>query len=282
MVIMSGSFFSTDMDRQVARVRALEGFPVVNVVGAVGADPPGGVSINVEDLHIMSFSFAAWLIEGEALQKQTLKVERIVPLEALRRYMSLIRPYTIIKVRARVDRSAPEPRALLENLTGKDDHAALRDFLTEFQKPVTYQDDVLGTLTLDRRSDYYKTTLTWNSATAELRLATAELDELANLLRTAHALWEGQEAWEERITGYAAQELLDNANDWATSADDWSEEDEPITAAQFQERMKVESITVESDGLFVFFYDDGDMFFGHVITVSGTLAEGPTEATFDG
>ena len=275
MVIMSGSFFSTDMDRQVARVRALEEFPVVNVVGAVGADPPGGVSINVENLHIMSFSFAAWLTEGEALQKQTLKVERIVPLEALRRYMSLIRPYTIIKVRARVDTSSPEPRALLETLVGESDHAELKNFLTELQKPVTYQDAVLGTLMLNRRGGNYRATVAWNEASAELSLAADKVDELERLLQTARVLWENQGAWEERMTSYAARELLENANDW-------SEEDPNITASQFRERMKVETIVIEVDGSFAFFYNDGGLFWGHVIIVNGTLAEGPTDASIAG
>ncbi len=264
-----------DMDKQVARVRALEKFPVVNVVGAVGADPPGGVSINVENLHIMSFSFAAWLIEGEALQKQALRVERIVSLEALRRYMSLIRPYTIIKVRARVDRSAPEPRALLETLVGESDHAELKNFLTELQKPVTYQDAVLGTLTLNRRGGDYRATVAWNEASAELSLAADKVDELERLLQTARVLWENQGAWEERMTSYAARELLENANDW-------SEEDPNITASQFRERMKVETIVIEVDGSFAFFYNDGDLFLGHVIIMTGTLAEGPTDASIAG
>ena len=275
MVIMSGSFFRTDVDRQVARVRALERFPAVTVVGAVGANPPGGVSINVGDLHILRFSFAAWLTEGEALQKRTLRVEHVVSLEALRRYMSLIRPYTVIKVQARVDRSAPEPRALLETLIGETDHAELESFLTEFQKPVTYQDDVLGTFTLDRRGDDYKTTVAWNRASAELVLAADRVTQLERLLHTAHALWEHQGAWEERITSYAARKLLDNANDWA-------EDDPNITASQFQERIKVEYIVVESDGSFLFFYNGGNLFLGHVIIVKGTLAEGPTGASTAG
>ena len=273
---MSGSFFSTDMDKQVARVRALEEFPVVNVMGAVGANPPGGVSINVEDLHILRFSFAAWLIEGGKLQEQTLRVERIVPLEELRRHMSLIRPYTIVKIQARVDTSSSEPRALLETLIGKDDHVELKKFLTEFQKPVTYQDDVLGTFTLDRRGGDYKATVAWNNTTAELSLASDKVAELERLLQTAHVLWEKQGAWEERMTSYAARELLENANDW-------SEDDDPnVTASQFRERMKVETIVVEADGSFAFFYNDGDLFWGHVIMVNGTLAEGPTDASIAG
>ena len=274
MVIVSGSFFNMDVDKQAARVRALEKFPVVNVMGAVGADPPGGVSINVKDLHILRFSFAAWLIEGGKLQEQALRVERVVSLEELRRYMSRVRPYTIIKVQARVDTS-PEPRALLETLVSETDHAELRSFLTEFQKPVTYQDDVLGTLTLDRRGGDYKATVVWKETSAELSLAADKVDELEKLLQTARVLWESQGAWEERITSYAARELLENANDR-------SEDDSNITASQFQAIIKVGTIVVEADGSFAFFYDDGDLFLGHVIIVNGTLAEGPTDACIAG
>ena len=278
----SGPFFETDTDRQVARVRAMEELPLVDVTGAVGANPPTGAQAGGEDLWILRFSFAAWVTEGGALQERGLEVERLVTREELRSYMNSVRPFTIVNIRARVDRSSPEPRALLERLVGEGDSAELESFLTEYKKPVTYQDGLLGTFTLNRRIDCYKTTLAWNNKAAELQLATGERDELPRLLLTAHALWGNQQAWEERITNYAAQELLENANDWATSADDWSEEDEPITTAQFQERMKVESVVVEADGSFVFFYEDGDLFFGHVIIVSGSLAEGPTRADIAG
>jgi hypothetical protein len=46
--------------------------------------------------------------------------------------------------------------------------------------------------------------------------------------------------------------------------------------------MKLESITVHPDGRFEFWFDDGDLFWGHSIAVRGSLAEGPTEASVEG
>jgi hypothetical protein len=51
---------------------------------------------------------------------------------------------------------------------------------------------------------------------------------------------------------------------------------------EFKARMALESVTVEADGSFQFWYGDGDLFWGHSIQVSGNLAEGPTDASLAG
>jgi hypothetical protein len=46
--------------------------------------------------------------------------------------------------------------------------------------------------------------------------------------------------------------------------------------------MKLETISVSSDGSFNFWHDDGDLFYGHAIQVGGNLVEGPTYADIPG
>jgi hypothetical protein len=46
--------------------------------------------------------------------------------------------------------------------------------------------------------------------------------------------------------------------------------------------MRLTSITVGHGGRFTFWHEDGDLFWGHSITVSGTLAKGPTDADIPG
>jgi hypothetical protein len=55
-----------------------------------------------------------------------------------------------------------------------------------------------------------------------------------------------------------------------------------VTADQFKGRMALESITVHPDGSFEFWHNDGDLFWGHSIQISGCLSKGPTGADIPG
>ena len=60
---------------------------------------------------------------------------------------------------------------------------------------------------------------------------------------------------------YAAEELLELYNDV------WNETDIKITESEFVSRMLLEGITVYSDRTTTFYYHDGDLFYGHSITI---------------
>ena len=65
--------------------------------------------------------------------------------------------------------------------------------------------------------------------------------------------------------------------------DSWLEEDEEeLDAEKFEARLELESIEVRPDGEFCFWFEDGDLFWGHSITVEGTLEGGPEQADIQG
>ena len=75
----------------------------------------------------------------------------------------------------------------------------------------------------------------------------------------------------------AVNELLPCMND------NWLREDEePFSPQEFIEHMTLDAIVFQEDGKFEFWYDDGDMFAGHSITVSCSLVEGPYDAGISG
>ena len=93
----------------------------------------------------------------------------------------------------------------------------------------------------------------------------------------AHSLDLGQEEWNRRIRDYAVKELL------AVENESWIDQDEPeLTPDDFKDRMTLESITVDPNGSFDFWHDDGDLFWGHAIQIGGNLAEGPKYADTPG
>jgi hypothetical protein len=137
------------------------------------------------------------------------------------------------------------------------------------------EDPQLGIFTLDRQVDWFTGQVDWAGQSIALNLS--ESAEAQAALKTAHALWQNQSEWHRRIQDFAVAQLLPLKND------SWLDEDDAeLTAEEFQARMTLESITVKADGSFDFWHDDGDLFWGHSIQISGSLAEGPTDADIPG
>ena len=96
-------------------------------------------------------------------------------------------------------------------------------------------------------------------------------------LAVARQLWADQEGWQERITACAMKELLGLKNGT------WLGDDEAeVSEQEFARRMILQTVSVDRDGSFEFWHDDGDLFFGHSIRVSGNLKDGPNDAGIEG
>jgi hypothetical protein len=164
---------------------------------------------------------------------------------------------------------------LVEHLGFDESDAELARHVEFLRTPVTLTDPVLGTFTLDRRLDRFTTDVTWNGSPVSLNLSvSAKVDEC---LRTARSLSENQTEWDERIREFVVKKLLPLKNDT------WLEEGEAaLTSKEFENRLSLDVITSAPDGAFDFWFDDGDMFWGHAIEVWGTLAEGAKSAHLAG
>ena len=82
--------------------------------------------------------------------------------------------------------------------------------------------------------------------------------------------------FDQNIKEYAAQNLLDIANEWL-EMDEKEDKPEKITKEMFIKAMEVSEISFYPDGSVSVFYHDGGMFWGHVIEVSieedGTISD---------
>jgi len=74
---------------------------------------------------------------------------------------------------------------------------------------------------------------------------------------------------------YAASELLDTHNDC------WNDDD-PISAETFADRMTLETAAIRPDGAAGLYYRDGNLFWGHCIIVSVNADRGFKDATIAG
>ena len=51
---------------------------------------------------------------------------------------------------------------------------------------------------------------------------------------------------------------------------------------RFMERMELDAVQIYGDGAFEFWFNDGDLFWGHAIHVTGSLDQGPEMAQMEG
>lgn len=245
------------------------------VVGVVHPRGSAGVQFKGKG-WTLKFAFETWRGEDNILRENKLAITRQVTEEELRSYRKRIQPYAILS--ARLVFTGTSSAELIELLDENiDTDLALSQRATELLKPKTYEHERFGTFTLDRRVDKYEATTTWMDRTIELCLSATEEPDIQAVLQVAVEMWDKQTTWNQRISQFVVQDLLNIKNE------SWLEKGESeLTPDEFISRMSLESIEVRPDKKFWFWYDDGDLFWGHAIGVRGNLLDGPTEAGIHG
>ena len=158
---------------------------------------------------------------------------------------------------------------------------ALEEVLAEYRRPVVVTDEVLGELTLDKDLNTFEGEILWCGEQIFLVLEVDATDEdtWADARRAIKVMLAEQDRWDRNMRASAARELTELACEWRESAD---EEVPEITEESFACRIELRNIAMDADGSFSAYFDDDDMFFGHCVTVCGTLADGVTAANMEG
>ena len=156
----------------------------------------------------------------------------------------------------------------------------LEKILIEYRKPVVLQDDVLGELTYDKQLKSFEGNIAWLRGKIHISLYVDKdnksgITKAKKLLKTMVL---EQEKWDADLRGFAAKELTKLACEWAES----EEEATLITEDSFAKRISLSLIWVTSGAAFSACFDDDELFFGHSITVSGSLKKGMVSAKIEG
>ncbi|WP_051038951.1 DUF2262 domain-containing protein [Chamaesiphon minutus] len=122
----------------------------------------------------------------------------------------------------------------------------------------------LGVLRYEEDYDWYKGKFKIQQSDISIQLSTDAENSVTSALTRATNLVGELENYAQLAKEYAAQGLLQVKNE--TWIDD--EDEEPLTPEQFQQRMTLESICIDSDGEVSFYHNDGDLFWGHCILVT--------------
>lgn len=227
------------------------------------------------DVHLLSF--AAWRRLGGALVGHELTLLRPVPkitpgdgvFEALPAY-SIQRMSVLL--------STDQTRAVVEKvLPVADPDKVLVELADRLRTPVVVSTRRFGDVTLNPTIGWFEGKAKWNRRMIELRFEKDEADGIAEAINTAETLWENQAAWKRKVDDFAVEKLLPLKNE------SWLDEDEAdLSPADFKAKMKLQSISFAKNGRFQFWHEDGDLFWGHSIQITGNLKEGLTNADIPG
>jgi len=254
--------------------------PVCELAGVVSPSGVGAGKSQGQELWSLLLTFDAWRVGSEPIRTDSLTLRRRVTDEELHTFQDAIDAETVIRIRARVavDNIFGSPQGQLEEFIQLDStDPELQTHLAELQKPISHKDDRFGTFTFDRRVSWYSAEVKWNGATVDLNVNVEEPDQLDSALKVANALWDDETTWHKRVGDYAVGELLPLKND------SWLGDNETeFSADTFKDKMTLQSISVYADGDFEFWHDDGDLFWGHSIQISGNLSDGLTQADIPG
>ncbi|OUO38728.1 DUF2262 domain-containing protein [Flavonifractor sp. An306] len=163
---------------------------------------------------------------------------------------------------------------------------ALEKIWAEYTKPVVLEDEVLGTLTLDREMSFFLGTCRWMEKQVQI-LLDVDMENKASWTRVRNVMKQlvaDQESWDKSLRAMAAQKLTTLSNEWLADNDqiDRDPKKDPITEEEFARRIQLTEFSASPSGRFTAWYEDDDMFWGHVITVYGTLKKGPIDADMQG
>jgi hypothetical protein len=137
------------------------------------------------------------------------------------------------------------------------------------------QDHYFGTLHYDHELDR------WDSVVPDARVSihfTSDDVELeASLVRDGEALCRAFSRWRADAEQCAITSLLELKNEaWL------SDDEHPLTAEEFRARILLEAVMLYSRGDVEFFFEDGDLFSGHAILVTGSIHRGLVHAHLAG
>ncbi len=247
----------------------------MQIIGLIGANAPGGVSGNPDEWYLI-IHCVAWRYPNTPVVERQLRLEMRVTRHELEEHMTALDPYQIIAVEA----PAVDDSDTLQITAITDPNATDPDLATiaaRLQVPVEMDHPVFGKLTYDRRFSCYQGRAAWGDRDVELMLDCPIPDQPGRAFETLEVLFREQADWSHRVNAYAAEQLLSLKNDV------WLDEDEEtLTTEAFISRMTLESISVDEDGEFTFWHNDGDLFWGHAIQISGDLIEGLNFADIPG
>lgn len=274
-------FFKLHRRRELTMWREMTKAPAVEVLGIVAPGSVGGGKSREDRQWTLDFQLVPWRVSGGPVHREELTVRKRVGERAIAiMQRRLGERFTVVRLRARVayKNAWGTPQAkLIRILAINPSSSAARALLKEVATPRREAIAGLGRLSLDRASGTWEGRVPWSGKLVGLSIPAQGDAPNAKELKTAQALVRSHAKWDREVRAVAAKKLLRLAHQWAIEAGE-----RPVDEKRFISRLQLKSIDLRGRGRFTFWFDDGGLFAGHAVTVSGDLKRGPRTASIEG
>lgn len=169
------------------------------------------------------------------------------------------------------DPQSADPELFAIGFDGEVADAELRDFVISAPVFPPYQHSRFGTFTRQHPHAPYAVPVRWAAHEISLRLD-GDFSQLPQAAGHAEAMMDQALRWQADVTDCMHRDLYPLWNDvWR--------DDQPVMGRDaWLARVRPTSLTVDGEGQFTVYFDDGDLFWGHAIEVSGSIAGGADRA----
>ena len=204
------------------------------------------------------------IITNEIIENENLLI--VKEIEDTKHYFQIFRNKTIVrlKVRKEKDSSGLYIRFLLKDIidTNYKDND-LNIILEEYSKPVYYKDEELGDFELDKSINCFEKNMSWIDNN-DISVSFDNIDEEVNKKSAdiIKKIFSSKKELDKKLKDYISENLIEDANTWN------DDDDKPnINREEFVKLISLTSITIIYENNITFYFDDGDIFSGHVISV---------------
>ena len=169
-----------------------------------------------------------------------------------------------------------------EVLVAHEDCPALNRVLEEYQDEVELQDEVLGTLTLDKDFEKLRGQVKWCGLHIEMNLDVDAFDKdsWSKPLIAAKSLVSDCVSWDDKMIEYAAHEFTESYNE--THGYEYDDGDfEELSEEDYASRLTMVKLDIALDGSFKAYFDCDNLFFDSFITVTGSVQDGIKDADIE-
>lgn len=202
------------------------------------------------------------IITNEIIENENLLI--VKEIEDTNHYFQIFRNKTIVrlKVRKEKDSSGLYMRFLLEDIidTNYKDND-LNIILEKYSKPVYYKYEELGDFELDKSINMFNKNIEWDNN--NISISFENIDEEVNKKSAdiIKKIFANKKDIDKKLKDNISENMLEDANSWNDDA-----EKPHINKEDFTKLIALTSITISED-IITFWFDDGDIFWGHSIVV---------------
>ncbi|MEI0558891.1 DUF2262 domain-containing protein [Brachyspira intermedia] len=203
------------------------------------------------------------IITNEIIENENFLI--VKEIEDTKHYFQIFRNKTIVrlKVRKEKDSSGLYIRFLLEDIidTNYKDND-LNIILEEYSKPVYYKDEELGDFELDKSINMFNKNIEWDNNNISISFENIDEEVNKKSVDIIRKIFASKKDIDKKLKEYISENMLEDANNWNDDA-----EKPHINKEDFRKLIALTSITIIYENNITFYFDDGDIFSGHVIAV---------------